>query len=287
VQNQKELSQEFMPSAVDAGRPPIIPTPNDPPWNTPVAVGTWIASVLAILVLPTLVLLPYLLSQNIQVAGNPDLVGFLQTDPMAVLLQVLAVIPAHILTLLLAWLVVTRGRQFSFRQTLGWSSAGTRWWHYALILGGFFLVAAVTSYFFPEQENDLIRILRSSRAAAVAVAVMATFTAPVVEEVIYRGVLYSAFQRTFGVVAAVVLVTLLFSVVHVPQYYPSGSTIFLLTLLSLILTLIRVKTGSLLPCIILHTIFNAFQSMILLAEPYFPTVEAPVKEVSAMVHLIF
>jgi hypothetical protein len=34
------------------------------------------------------------------------------------------------------------------------------------------------------------------------------------------------------------------------------------------LTLIRVYTKNLLPCIVLHTIFNAFQSLLLIFEPY-------------------
>jgi membrane protease YdiL (CAAX protease family) len=101
---------------------------------------------------------------------------------------------------------------------------------------------------------------------------MATFTAPIVEEVVYRGLVYSALQRTMGVWPAVVTVTLLFALVHLPQYWPSHSTMFLLLLLSLILTLVRVKTGSLLPCIVLHTIFNGIQSTLLILEPYLPKV---------------
>ena len=130
-----------------------------------------------------------------------------------------------------------------------------------------------------------MRILRSSRSAVYIVAFVATFTAPFVEEVVYRGVLYSAFQRTMGVPTAFLLVTFLFAVVHVPQYYPSYSTIFLLGLLSLILTSIRVKTGNLLPCIILHTVFNGLQSILLIIEPL--TKSADVPEPAAMIlHLI-
>jgi membrane protease YdiL (CAAX protease family) len=48
----------------------------------------------------------------------------------------------------------------------------------------------------------------------------------------------SAFDRVSR--RAVIAVTLIFSLVHVPQYYESPQTIVLLTLLSLILTLMRV-----------------------------------------------
>jgi membrane protease YdiL (CAAX protease family) len=249
----------------------ITPTPNDPPWSVAAAFGVWISSVLFILIIPAAFLLPYLFSQSI--TDPAEIAAFAVNDVTAVVLQVIAIIPAHIFTLLLAWWVVTRGRKYKARDTLGFDKGGFVWWHYCAILAGFFAIAAIVGHYVPEQENDLIRILRSSRTAVYLVAFMATFTAPVVEELVYRGVLYSAFQRTFGVPAAFLFVTLLFAVVHVPQYYPSYATIFLLTLLSVILTLIRVRSGNLLPCIILHTLFNGFQSVLLILEPFLKEVQ--------------
>lgn len=247
---------------------PYVPTPNDPPWNSWVAVGLWIISVLMIVVVPAIFLMPYLATSGILNEGSERLAEFALTDPTAVIIQMLSIIPAHLITLFAAWLIVTGFRRYPFRETLGWKSGGIRWWHYLLILVAFFGLAAFVGQFFPESENQLIRILKSSRTAVFIVAFMATFTAPLVEEVIYRGVLYSAFQRTFGVSAAVVAVTLLFSLVHVPQYYESPSTILLLTILSLILTLMRVYSDNLLPCIIFHTLINGIQSVGLIAEPY-------------------
>ena len=244
------------------------PTPDNPPWNSGTAFAVWIASVFLIVVFPNLFILPYILQQGIKATDSAQMLEFLQKDPTAIVLSIVAIIPAHIFTLILAWFVVTRFRKFSFRQTLGWQWGGFTWWNCLLILGGFFVVAGLISHFLPEQDNDLLRILRSSRTAVYIVAFMATFTAPIVEEVIYRGILYSAFQRTFGVAAAVLVVTGLFALVHVPQYYPSYSTIFLICLLSLILTLIRVRTRNLLPCIVLHTIFNGIQSLVLILEPF-------------------
>ncbi len=246
----------------------VAPTPNDPPWSSPIAVGTWVSSVLLIVILPTLFLLPYAMTLNPPIVESSALVEFAKTDPTAVLLQILSIFPAHILTLVLAWLVVTRFRTFSFRKMLGWESGGISWWYYPAILIGFLAIAAAVSSFAPEQDNDLLRILRSSRSAVYIVAFLATFTAPLVEEIVYRGVLYSAFQRSVGVPAAFCLVTFLFALVHVPQYYPSYSTIFLLVLLSVSLTALRVKSKNLLPCIILHTLFNGFQSVILIIEPF-------------------
>ena len=236
----------------------------------------WIASVLLILFVPAIFLLPYLaVHAKGSFLKNEQLIEFAKTDPTAVLLQIAAILPAHLLTILLAWLIVTKVRKYNFREMLGWRSGGFKWWHYAVVLVGFGLIAAGVAQVYPEQDNDLLKILRSSREAVYIVAFVATFTAPFVEEVVYRGVLYSAFQRAMGVPAAFLLTTFLFAVVHVPQYWPSFSTIFLLTVLSLILTTIRVKTNNLLPCIIFHTIFNGLQSVSLLAEPLTKTAGTP------------
>lgn len=253
--------------------PVVQPTPNDPPWNSLVAIAVWIASVLAIIIVPSLFLLPYVVSQNASLPAGESLGEFLQHDPTAIILQIVAIIPAHVLTLALSWMIVTKLNRFSFKETLGWGFGGMSWIHYVLIFAFFFAAATVVGYYFPEQENELTRMLRSSRAVVFLVAFMATFTAPIVEEVVYRGILFSAFQRTLGTGLAIGAVTVLFALVHVPQYYPSYSTIALLVLLSLILTLIRARTGNLLPCIVLHTIFNGFQSVLLILEPYLKTTD--------------
>jgi len=260
------------------------PTPNDPPWGVPAALGVWVASVLFILFIPVFFLLPYLAMQKPPITESSQIVEFAKNDSTSIFLQILAVLPAHILTIILAWMVATRVRKYSFRNILGWQTGGFAWWYYVLILGGFFTLAILVNALVPEQENDLIRMLQSSRSVVYLVAFVATFTAPLVEEVVYRGLLYSAFQRKFGVTRAFVVVTLMFAAVHVPQYWPSYSTIFLLGVLSLTLTAIRVKTNNLLPCIILHTIFNGFQSVMLIVEPYLKTSE--VQEQAAAILLL-
>jgi uncharacterized protein len=278
VQNVNEQLSSAASGNIDA----YNPTPDNPPWNIPIALTVWFASVVAIVLVPTVFVLPYILSRGPSFDQSQALGEFLRTDATAIVLQMLAVLPAHLLTLAIAWVAVTKLNTFSFRETLGWQSGGTRWWHYAVILIGFFAIAAVVGLYFPEQENELMRILRSSRTAVFIVAFMATFTAPVVEEVIYRGLVYSALQRTFGQAGAIIAVTLLFALVHVPQYYPSFSSISLLVLLSLVLTLIRAWTGNLLPCIILHTIFNGIQSILLILEPYIKVLEPSVEPTASL-----
>jgi uncharacterized protein len=250
----------------------VVYSPDNPPWGVLQGIGVWLVSVAFIVIFPVIFLVPYLLNQHIELSGEV-LRDFTTTDQTAIILQIASVIPAHIFTILLGWAVATRINKYSFRQMLGWTNGGMRWWHYCIIIGGFYILAVVIGSIFPEQENDLLRILRSSRAAVYIIAFMATFSAPLVEEVVYRGILFSAFQRAAGVVPAILFVTLAFAGVHFAQYWGSPGTIILICMLSLALTLVRYKTKSLWPCIVLHTLINGFQSLLLVLQPYLPKEE--------------
>lgn len=244
------------------------PTPDNPPWNNLVAIGTWTLSVALILILPSLVVGFYLFSSGVNFLNRDEFEAFIKSDTTANILSIVAVFPAHLLTLGAAWLVITNFNKYSFRQTLGWRFDNFKVWHIFVITALILILAASLTAIFGEQENELLRILKSSRTAVYLVAFLATFTAPLVEEVIYRGLLYSAFQRSFGTISAVFLVTLLFALIHVPQYYPDFVSISMICLVSLILTVIRARTGNLLPCIALHFVFNGIQSLLLIFQPF-------------------
>lgn len=265
----------------------LPPTPDNPRWNSWIALSFWIFSVLLILIMPLVFFIPYALRQKINPADAEALTNFLSHDTTAIILNIVAVIPAHLLTLLVAWLIVTRFNKQSFLEGLGNKWGGFKFWHGLVLLVGFFALAAVVLNYFPEEENDLIRVLNSSRTATILVAVIATFSAPIVEEVTYRGILYSAFQKSFGRIAAIALVTILFALVHVPQYYPSYSTIFLITLLSLMLTMVRATTKNLLPCIALHFVFNGIQSALLVLEPLLPKTAPDVPPTTGLIFYLF
>ncbi len=247
---------------------------NNPPWNTPVAFGLWFASVILIVILQMLFVFPYVASQNVNFNDQQSFMTFVSNDPTAIFLQIAAVVPAHIITLIIAWLIITRINKYSFKEMLGWHWGGYNWWQTALwtvfLVGIVFAMAITMTYIYGDSENDLDKILKSSRYAVFLVAILATFSAPLVEEVVYRGVLYSALQRTTNIPIAVIMVTFVFAVVHFFQYWGDQATIITITFLSLLLTLIRVKTNSLLPCIFFHFVINGIQSFFLILQPYLP-----------------
>jgi len=276
VQNYESNQQENFPQTpIKKDTLPVerLPhSPDNPPWNGWAAFGVWVASVVFIIIFPNLFLLPYLANQQLNFSDQSAVLAFVKTDPTAILLQISAIIPAHICIFILAWLVVTGFRKFSFRETLGWNLNGFKIWHSFAIFAGFYAIAILLANLLGTSETDFDRMLKSSRTAVYFVAFFATFTAPLVEEVIYRGLLYSAFQRKFGGASAVLLVTVLFTIVHIPQYssenIPNYASVITLLLLSLTLTLIRVRTKNLLPCILLHTVINGIQSILLILQPY-------------------
>lgn len=263
---EPEAAAPFLKEQINTSE--INPTPDNPPWNGLAALGVWLASVFFIAVFPFLFLIPYAARQNVDLTDQTKMLEFFRSDSTAIILQLIAVLPAHLFTLILGWAVVTRLRRFSFKQTLGWNWGGFKVWHLVIVSFICYAVGIILIGVFGHQETEFEQILKSSRTAVYLVAFFGTFTAPIVEEVVYRGILYSAFQQHFGRIFSVAFVTLLFAVVHVPQYYPAYGTIFTILFVSLVLTLIRVRSGNLLPCIVLHTIFNGVQSVLLVFEPY-------------------
>jgi len=252
--------------ASDLSSTATAPGPDNPPWGIPGAVLTWAASIAMLAIVPNVCVLPYLLSRYRGVAATKEI---LVADKTFIFLFVLGWLPAHLLTLALIWAVATRLGKRSIRGVFGWSwSPNFGLWRSSALAISLFIVTIVLVGFLGGQKTDLDRIIESSRATAVTLAIIAVATAPLVEELIYRGLLYSAFQRAVGQWGAVIIVASMFAGLHVVQYWPNAGAISSITMLSVVLTLIRARTGRLLPCFVVHLVFNGVQSVIILVEPY-------------------
>lgn len=202
------------------------------------------------------------------------LTQYLSTDKTSVLMQILSTIPAHLLTLFLVWAVVTHLGKRPFWKTLGWSwSKEFGFWKTAGLAVVLCLVAMGIGYLVKGQPTTIDQIVNNSTASRYTLAFIAGLSAPFVEELVFRGVLYSAVQKALGIAWAVGIVAFLFAGVHVLQYYNNVGVILAICVLSLSLTLLRAYTGRLLPCFIVHLIFNGIQAIIILIEPYSSNVE--------------
>lgn len=255
---------ERLPEAAPA--PSAVPDPDNPPWGFLEALGLLLVSFILMLLLTVLFIIPYALYRGVGLVAFAE---FATKDPGALLVQVLSIIPAHLLTLGLAWVIVTRAGKLPFFRTLGWEwRGGFTFWRSAGLAVLLLLVGILIAKLTGPADNALEQLIRSSRAATLAVAFVASVTAPLIEEIVFRGVLYSALRRLAGAAGAVACVVIIFAVIHVPQYWPSFGVIATILILSLALTLIRARTGQLLPCFIVHLVFNSIQAVFMVLDPY-------------------
>ena len=240
--------------------------PDYPPWGLPAAILVWLASILLLIFLQVFAVVPYVMAKGVRLDRIGD---FLQEDRTAIFISILAVLPAHLLTLAVVWLVVTNFGKRPFWQSLGWSWGDQfGFWRsvvFAIVLL-LFGIALIAVFKGPETAFD--QMLAKSNAARLTIAFLAIATAPLIEEVVYRGVIYTALHKTIGRIWADVGVLALYTLVHVPQYWPNFGVISAIGFLSLALTLVRAYTGRLLPCFIIHLVFNGIQSLELILQPY-------------------
>jgi CAAX protease family protein len=246
---------------------PVLIDPDNPPWGMVAGTLTWVGSVLLTLLIPAIALIAYIQSKglNLQEAGNS-----LLQDKTAVLVVILSTIPVHLLTLFIVWAVVTNFGKRPFWKSLGWSWSKKFGVWKTIGLAVLLLVVGLTIVnLIKGGETDIDQIANSSLASRYTLAILAGVTGPFVEELVYRGVLYSALQKTIGVAWAVSIVSFLFALVHVWQYRNNVGVILAVSMLSLSLTLLRAYSGRLLPCFIVHLVFNGIQSIYIVLEPYF------------------
>jgi membrane protease YdiL (CAAX protease family) len=188
----------------------------------------------------------------------------------------------------MVWALVTRFGRRPFLASLGWGWSGrVRFWGsvglgIALFLAG----TAIAKLLGGDQPTQMEQIIHSSARSRYLIAALAVLTAPFVEEFIYRGVLYAALQRLVGVAGAVVFVLGLFTLIHVPQYWPNFGVIAAVGMLSVSLTIIRAYTGRLLPCIVIHLVFNGITSVLLLIEPHLPKIGPASEQVAGAILLL-
>lgn len=261
------------------------PGPDNPPWGLPAALLTWLASVGFLLFVPLVVAVPYVVYRSL--AKVPIRAESVIGDKTFIFLSIVGVIPAHILTLVVVWLVVTGARKRPFWQTLGWSwpeNFGP--WKAVGAAVGLLILSRLLTVLLGGGETQLDQLINSSYATRVATAFLAAATGPLVEELVYRGLIYSALRRLVGVVWAVVAVSLLFASVHVWQYYNNIGVIAVIAILSISLTLVRALTGRLLPCFMIHFVFNGIQSLYLVFGPLLERIHPSTGEQKAALFLI-
>jgi uncharacterized protein len=147
-----------------------------------------------------------------------------------------------------------RGEWFGFRRSPLLSSIG---WMIVAYLMFWTATVLVLSAFGPPEQQDLARELESETAVGVLVGygLLTCFVAPIAEEVFFRGFMFQVFARRIGVVWGAIVTGGVFGLIHI-----TGSpieSVIVLVAFGIALCFLFVRTGSLIPCIVLHAINNS------------------------------
>ena len=146
----------------------------------------------------------------------------------------------------------------SFWKSLGWTTPTKRQIAGYLAIGGVLAVAvSVELSIQPDTQGFPLEKLFDSRAAAYAIGAFAISIAPVVEELVFRGLLFAIFERAAGMVFAVVTTAVLFAALHIPEYWHAWHHMVMILAVGLVFSLVRGASGNLAPSIFLHIGYNS------------------------------
>lgn len=238
------------------------------------AIGLWIVSVLLLVFIPLVAVLPYIIYKVATVGPQVFTPEALTADKMLIFYSVVGILPTHLITLGFAWFMVTEGGRRSFWKAIGWEWPGrpaTVTLVSVLVALGLYGFAWGVTTIYGGSKTELDLLIESSMYTRVATALVAVATAPLVEEVIYRGVIYPAVEKVTGTGLAIAIVSLLFAGVHVWQYRNNIAVILVITLLSFTLTAARALTGKVLHSFIIHLVFNGIQSVLIVLSGFIDT----------------
>jgi membrane protease YdiL (CAAX protease family) len=152
---------------------------------------------------------------------------------------------------------------------LGWKPVHRRelWRGAGCALGVCLFVAPLVAMLFPPGNHTLGPVARtamSSNGALAIYALIAIFLAPPIEEFLFRGVVFTGLSKSWGVPAASVAATLVFTAAHLPQMMGYLPGLLLIATVGALTLFLRRRTDSLLPGMVLHSTYNSLVVLIVL-----------------------
>jgi hypothetical protein len=123
--------------------------------------------------------------------------------------------------------------------------------------------AMVASAFFPGGDTPIQQIL-DTPGEVIMFTVFGVLFAPLIEELLFRGFLFRVLDDAAGAVFAVPVTATMFGALHVLQLQGNMAAIVLILIVGLILSILRWRTGSLIPSVIVHTTYNGIIFIVVL-----------------------
>jgi membrane protease YdiL (CAAX protease family) len=233
-------------------------TSNDVPWGWLTAIGLPIAHMVIQIALGLVVV--SLLSVVLLATSNFSQNTLLQFATSGLVTGTIGAL-GGVMSLALIYAVVTRLRKRPFRATIRLLGNGRIWpaAFGAVILGG--VMDAATLALHKPIVPDALQPLFTGASSAVAMVVFAVIVTPLVEESLFRGVLFPVVARSLNTFWAVILVSVLFGLAHMATYGADAYSIMQSLVAGLYLTWLRARTGALAPSIAAHAALNLYATV--------------------------
>ena len=232
--------------------PPENPLAENPPWTL------WdvlrIAAVTLAMIL-IFVLIAMIVAQKLL---YPKL-SFMEVAKFP-LVSVFAQLGAYLVVLIFMYTIATRSGM-SFNKAISWN--WPKHFGYYLLAGvGFSISLQALAHLLPMPKSLPIDRFFQTPAEAWVLSIFGMTLAPLLEEFFFRGFLYPVLARRVGVVIAVLLTAVGFSLIHVPQLGQAWGPVLIVFLIGLALTIIRAKTKSVSAGLLTHMAYNAWISIL-------------------------
>ncbi len=160
--------------------------------------------------------------------------------------------------LLAASMLFGRVWQYGFFDGIHWNwPALRRNWMWLPLLGvGLGFTIQLASNYFPVPKELPVDAFFRNASDAWMVALFGIFVAPVAEEIAFRGFLYPSLRPWTGRIAAAILTSAPFALLHAQQVAHAWGPLAMVFLVSLVLVAIRERTGSVAASALVHACYN-------------------------------
>lgn len=146
----------------------------------------------------------------------------------------------------------------SFTEGICWNFSIAKKYAGRLLLTGVVLAGLIQlgSNYLPVPKDLPVDSFFRTPLDAWMIALFGSFVAPAFEELAFRGFLYPALRRWTGGVLAAVLTSIPFALLHAQQVGHAFSPLLMVFIVSLVLTAIRQRTGSVAASTLVHMTYN-------------------------------
>ncbi len=163
-----------------------------------------------------------------------------------------------------------RARGLKFWKSIEWRWPHANWFAWLLLGVALALLVQAASALLPVPKSLPIDRYFRDTIGAYMMAVFGLTLAPLVEELFFRGFLYPALQRQWGVAVGVVITSALFAFIHASQLAHAWAPLLLLFFVGVVLTIMRARTGSVATSVLIHIGYNGMLfGMLYIASDHF------------------